>query len=135
MKKLLYNLKSLNVVLLFIAVIAVSELKANGEAPANNSIELKYVGLFNNNPVVEVLFNGKKEDLYTIGFRDKDGVLFYSEKVKIAKGSKKFALNIDEVNLSSVTIEVRNKNSKTEEVFAIQNNKSVVEETVVVKVK
>ncbi|WP_126969629.1 hypothetical protein [Gynurincola endophyticus] len=135
MKKLLNNVASVNFIFLLAALVLTSEVKANDEKAKSSTVELKYIGQLNNNPVVEVVFNGKKEELYTIGFRDQNGVLFYSEKVKIANGSKKFALNAEELNLVELTIEVKNRKNKNEEVFAIQNSKSVIEETVVVKVK
>lgn len=135
MKKLLFNLKSLNLVLLLIALVFVNDVKANEDKPKSNTVQLIYLGLLENNPVVEIIFDSKKEDIYTIGFRDKNGVLFYTEKIKIAKGSKKFAFNADEINLTSLTVEVKNRTNKEEEVFTITKNKSVVEETVVVKLK
>lgn len=135
MKKLLNSVASVNFIFLLAALVLTGEVKANDEKAKPSTIELKYIGQLNNNPVVEVVFNGKKEELYTIGFRDQNGVLFYSEKVKIASGSKKFALNAEELNLVELTIEVKNRKNKNEEVFAIQNSKSVIEETVVVKVK
>jgi hypothetical protein len=109
---------------------------ANGEKnPKSSSIELKFIGHYENQPVFQLSLNNTEEDEFSITFRDDYGNVLYSGKVKGSNISKKFMLNIEEIGDNVLSVEVKGKKSDKSEVYQINRNRSYVEETVVNKVK
>lgn len=109
---------------------------ANGEKkPASNTIELKLIGHYENQPVFQLNLNNAVEDEYSITFRDDYGNVLYASKVKGSNISKKFMLNTEEIGDNVLNVEVKGKKNDTVEVYQINRNRNYVEETVVNKVK
>lgn len=126
-----------NIAILLIAVVALSTTTlANGEkTPATSTIELKFIGHYENQPLFQLNLNNATEDEYAITFRDEFGNVLYAAKVKGSNISKKFMLNIEEIGDNVLNVEVRSKKNDKSEVYQINRNRSLVEETVVNKVK
>ncbi len=138
MKKLISNVASVNFALLLSLFLLVSfNASANngGDKPAKANVELRYIGHIDNNPVIEITFNNSKETVYSLIFKDDKGTILYSDKVRLAKGSKKYALNADELGYNTLSIEVKNRSNNIGEVFTVNRSRSVIEETLVAKVK
>ena len=109
---------------------------ANGEKnPKSSSIELKFIGHYENQPVFQLNLNNIEEDEFSITFRDDYGNVLYSGKVKGSNISKKFMLNTEEIGDNVLSVEVKAKKNDKAEVYQINRNRSYVEETVVNKVK
>lgn len=109
---------------------------ANGEkTPKSSSIELKFIGHYENQPVFQLDLNNTEEDEFSITFRDDFGNVLYSGKVKGSNISKKFMLNTEEIGDNVLSVEVKAKKNDKAEVYKINRNRSYVEETVVNKVK
>jgi hypothetical protein len=109
---------------------------ANGEKNPNSStIELKFIGHYENQPVFQLNLNNVTEDEFSITFRDDFGNVLYSGKVKGSNISKKFMLNVEEIGDNVLNVEVRAKKNDKTEVYQINRNRSYVDETVVSKVK
>ncbi|MDF2187703.1 hypothetical protein [Paraflavitalea sp. CAU 1676] len=136
MKNIIKNL-SLSLVALVAFTLAFSNTTlANGEkVPVTSSIELKFLGNYDNQPVFQLNLKNAEEDEFAITFRDEYGNILYSSKVKGSNVSKKFMLNIEEIGDSVLNVEVRSKKNDKAEVYQINRNRSYVEETVVNKVK
>lgn len=126
-----------NIAILLIAFVALSTTTlANGEkTPATSTIELKFIGHYENQPVFQLNLNNATEDEYAITFRDEFGNVLYAAKVKGSNISKKFMLNIEEIGDNVLNVEVKSKKNDKSEVYQINRNRSIVEETVVNKVK
>ena len=109
---------------------------ANGEKNPNNStIELKFIGHYENQPVFQLKLNHVEADEFSITFRDDFGNVLYSGKVKGSNISKKFMLNIEEIGDNVLSVEVKAKKNDKAEVYKINRSHSYVEETVVNRVK
>lgn len=134
------NNKMRNFGMMLMAVIAFTfafstTTLANGEKnPRSTSIELKFIGHYENQPVFQLNLNNTAEDEFSITFRDEYGNVLYAGKVKGSNISKKFMLN-EEIGDNVVNVEVKGKKSDKAEVYQINRNRSYVEETVVNKVK
>ena len=136
MKNMIKNL-SLSLVALVAFTLAFSNTTlANGEkTPVSSSIELKFLGNYDNQPVFQLNLKNIEEDEFAITFRDEYGNILYSTKVKGSNISKKFMLNIEEIGDNVLNVEVRSKKNDKADVYQINRNRSYIEETVVNKVK
>lgn len=133
------NFKNLGMTLIAIVAFTLAftgTTLANGEkTPVSSVIELKFIGNYENQPVFQLTLNNAAEDEYAITFRDEFGNVLYAAKVKGSNISRKFMLNTEEIGDNVLNVEVRSKKNDKSEVYQINRNRSVVEETVVNKVK
>jgi hypothetical protein len=135
------KIKMRNFGMMLMAVIALTlafsnTTLANGEKnPKSSSIELKFIGEYESQPVFQLNLNNVEEDEFSITFRDEFGNVLYTGKVKGSNISKKFMLNTEEIGDHVLVVEVRAKKSDKAEVYQINRNRSYVEETVVNKVR
>lgn len=135
------KIKMRNYGMMLMAVVALTlafstTTLANGEKnPRSSSIELKFIGHYENQPVFLLNLNNTEEDEFSITFRDDYGNVLYSGKVKGSNISKKFMLNTEEIGDNVLNVEVKAKKNDKSEVYQINRNRSYVDETVVNKVK
>ena len=135
------KIKMKNFGMMLMAVVALTltfstTTLANGEkTPKSSSIELKFIGHYENQPVFQLNLNNTEEDEFSITFRDDYGNVLYSGKVKGSNISKKFMLNTEEIGDNVLSVEVKAKKNDKAEIYQINRNRSYVEETVVNKVK
>lgn len=135
------KIKMRNYGMMLMAVVALTlafstTTLANGEKnPKSSSIELKFIGHYENQPVFLLNLNNTEEDEFSITFRDDYGNVLYSGKVKGSNISKKFMLNTEEIGDNVLNVEVKAKKNDKAEVYQINRNRSYVDETVVNKVK
>src|SRR5262245_59698393 len=82
----------------------------------NATIEVKYLGFRDNNPVFEIFMNNSQTDLFVITIRNDEGDLLYSEKLKGKNISRKYRIDTDdEITEGGLRFEVRSvKSNKTE---------------------
>ncbi|AXY77754.1 hypothetical protein D3H65_28885 [Paraflavitalea soli] len=135
------KIKMRNFGMMLMAVVALTltfsnTTLANGEKnPKSSSIELKFIGHYENQPVFLLNLNNTEEDEFSITFRDDYGNVLYSGKVKGSNISKKFMLNTEEIGDNVLNVEVKAKKNDKSEIYQINRNRSYVDETVVNKVK
>lgn len=135
------KIKMRNFGMMLMAVVALTlafstTTLANGEKnPKNSTIELKFIGHYENQPVFLLNLNNAEEDEFSITFRDDYGNVLYSGKVKGSNISKKFMLNTEEIGDNVLNVEVKAKKNDKAEIYQINRNRSYVDETVVNKVK
>jgi hypothetical protein len=135
------KIKMKNYGMMLMAVVALTlgfstTTLANGEKnPKSSTIELKFIGHYENQPVFLLNLNNTEEDEFSITFRDDYGNVLYSGKVKGSNISKKFMLNTEEIGDNVLNVEVKAKKNDKAEVYQINRNRSYVDETVVNKVK
>jgi hypothetical protein len=135
------KIKMRNFGMMLMAVVALTlafstTTLANGEKnPKNSTIELKFIGHYENQPVFLLNLNNAEEDEFSITFRDDYVNVLYSGKVKGSNISKKFMLNTEEIGDNVLNVEVKAKKNDKAEIYQINRNRSYVDETVVNKVK
>lgn len=135
------KIKMRNFGMMLMAVVALTlafstTTLANGEKdPKSSTIELKFIGHYENQPVFLLNLNNAEEDEFSITFRDDYGNVLYSGKVKGSNISKKFMLNTEEIGDNVLSVEVKAKKNDKAEIYQINRNRSYVDETVVNKVK
>jgi hypothetical protein len=136
MKTDLRNFSKLAIVAIALTVAFTTTALANGgekEKPA--ATQLKFIGNIQNQPVFELnLIN--IEDEYTVTFRDEVGNVLYTNKFKGTAGaSKKFLLKSDGFSDVNLNVVITSKKTNASEIYTINSNQTVVEETVINKIK
>jgi len=131
------TIKNYGIAALFVAISLVSAtaVKANDEGKTASTIELRFIGNLENQPVFQLNVPNAEQDEFTITFRDQYGNVLYADRLKGANITKKFLLNTDEIGNDLVSVEVKTKKSGKSEVFKINRNVSYVNETVVKKIQ
>jgi hypothetical protein len=119
----------------FTLVFSTPTLANNEKEKSTATIELKFIGHYENQPVFQLNLQNAVEDEFSITFRDDFGNVLYSAKVKGTNITKKFMLNIEEIGDNVLNVEVKGKKSNTSESYKINRSRSYVEETVVSKIK
>jgi hypothetical protein len=131
--------RNLSIVALLVALTlstTTSFAKTNGETPVSSAstIELKFIGNHENQPVFELKLANKEADEFFIVIRDEYGSLLYSAKVKGTNITRKFMLN-DEIGDTNLFVEVKSKNSNKTESYKIGKTYSYTEEPVITSTK
>lgn len=123
----------------FVTVLVLSSVAfANGEkAPKTNtnSIEVKHIGNYENQPIFQLNLTTAEADEFTITLRDSDGNVLYSDKAKGTSITRKFLLTTQEIGDNIVTIEVKSRKAPKAEVYTINRKQNLIEEMFVTKVK
>ncbi|MFL5745922.1 MAG: hypothetical protein ACJ751_14715 [Niastella sp.] len=108
---------------------------ANEEPKKNPATELKFIGNLNNSPVFELSLINPAEDEIVVTFRDEAGNVVYVNTFKGSSINKKFMLKSDGFENTALNVTVRSLKNNSTEVYAINTNRTYVEETVVNKLK
>lgn len=75
-------------------------------------VELKYAGSFKNQPLIQLNFNGSKdENVFHINITDESGVVFYDADLQGETFSKQFLLNTDDLGDAVLKFEITGKKS------------------------
>jgi hypothetical protein len=136
MKSTIKNLGMTLIAVVALTLAFANTTLANGEKnPNTSSIELKFIGKYENQPVFQLNLNNAQEDEFTITFRDDYGNVLYSAKVKGSNISKKFMLNTEEIGDNALSVEVKAKKNDKSEVYQINRVSNLIEETTVNKIK
>lgn len=93
-------------------------------------LEFKYIGDKENQPVFLLQLVSSEEDEYTISFRDRQGHILYTDRLKGTRISKRFLLNTAEIGTNEVSVEIRSKKNNQVELYKIGTSQSIVTETV-----
>jgi hypothetical protein len=128
-------MKNVNRVLALVFTVALTVASstysfANEGNKNTPTIELKFLGNADNQPIFQLSLTSAEADEYTITIRDEAGYVLYSSVEK----SRKFRLSTETLGNNPVTVEIKSKNSKKTEVYEIGRTQKVVTETVVNKI-
>jgi hypothetical protein len=116
-----------------VTVLANDEVKnTNKNIPG---VEFRYIGTKENQPVFMLNLVNAEEDEYTISFRDKNGNVLYSDRLKGSNITKRYLLNTDEIGIGELSVEIKSKKNNQVQLYRIGTTQSVVTETVVNKIK
>ena len=100
------------------------------------SVELKLIGSIKNQPLFQLNFTGNaEENEFTIIIRDDLGNALYRENIKGEIFSKKFLVNTEEMGDAAITFEIISRKTHKNAVYQVNNNRHLVEETVINKIK
>jgi len=132
MKNVTKNLSIL--ALLFAFTLATTTTFANNENPAASTIELKFIGKHENQPIFELNLSNKDADEFSIVIRDEYGSLLYSGKAKGTNVTRKFMLN-EEIGDTNLYVEVKSKKNSKVETYKISKSYSYKDEPVITSAK
>ena len=108
--------------------------KGGKKEPANDKVELRFIGNIQEHPVYQLNLNGSDQEEYVVSFRETDGTVVYSSVVK-GNFSQRFMLKSEDPADKTLRLDVRAKNSNESRVYIIRRTQSVVEGNEVVKVQ
>ena len=128
--------KNLSILALVLALATTATLANNptNVTPVASSIELKFIGNVENQPVFELNLANADADEFSIIIRDEYGVLLYSAKAKGTNITRKFMLN-EEMGDTNLFVEVRSKKNNKTETYKISKSYSYKDEPVITSAK
>lgn len=135
MKRVMSNYRSMAIALIVALTFNFSTASANDEVKNLPGVEFKFIGNKENQPVFMLNVVNAEEDEYTISFRDKNGHVLYTDRIKGSNITKRFLLNTEELGTSELSVEIRAKKNNQVQLYKIGTTQSIVTETVVNKVK
>ena len=111
---------------------------ANGEkidsAKSIIPVEVKYVGSFNNQPVLEVNLDNADGEEYKVTLKGENGELLYSATFKDKKITKRFQFDNAGINPTMrIQLTVATKKLSQTSNFEISNKRQVIEDVIVEK--
>jgi hypothetical protein len=92
---------------------------------------VNYVGSVDNQPIFQIEFDNKSEELFTVSIRDSDGNLLYVERSKDRKFLKRFRYQGDDA--VKLTFVLSTEKGKQTQAFEVNQNIRVVQDVVVNK--
>jgi len=98
-------------------------LKSKTESP----VEFKYMGKMNNQPLFQLNLNNPVASEYIITLTDQTGAVIYDERVAGKDLSRKYMLNLDEIDASEVRFVIKNKNDNSVTNFTVKRNYSLID--------
>jgi len=139
MKRVMKNYSTLAIALIVALTLNSVTALANDETKKDDKsipgLEFRYIGSKENQPVFLLNVENAEEDEYTITFRDKDGHVLYSDRLKGSNITKRFMLNTNEIGTNELRVEIRSKKNNLEQLYKIGTTQSLVTETVINKIK
>src|SRR5687768_3628390 len=138
MKKVMKNYSTMAIALIValtlnsVTVLANDEVKNTKNIPG---VDFRYIGSKENQPVFMLNLVNAEDDEYTISFRDKNGNVLYSDRIKGGNVTKRFMLNTDEIGNSELSVEIKSKKNNQVQLYKIGTTQSIVTETTVNKIK
>ena len=105
-----------------------SAVHAEEKTPTGATVN--YVGSVDNQPIFQIEFDNKNEELFTVSIRDNEGNVLYVERTKDKKFLKRFKYQGDDAKLTFV---LSTGSGKQTQVFEVNKNIRVVQDVVVSK--
>jgi len=134
MKNVTRNLSIVALLFAFTLATTATFANTNTENPGTSTIELKFIGKHENQPVFELSLANKDADEFSIVIRDEYGSLLYSGKVKGTNITRKFMLN-EEIGDTNLYVEVKSKKNNKAETYKISKSYSYKDEPVITSSK
>jgi hypothetical protein len=139
--KTVFNFRNAAVALFSLfAIVAAPVANANNDKGVideknNVSVELKFLGNFQNQPVFELNFaNAPAGTEFVVNIRDAWGTSLYRETLNSNIISKRFMLNTDELGDDTVRFEITAKKDNKTVVYNVNQYTRFVEEVAVTRV-
>ena len=105
----------------------------NGFAGVADStpVELKFVGNLQNQPVFQLDLNNEKSGEYFIIIKDANSEVIFSETLKGTQISRKYKFLTEEVDVSTLQLEITNKQENTTTVYTVNRKLRTVQDVVI----
>ena len=105
----------------------------NGFAGVADStpVELKFVGNLQNQPVFQLDLNNEKSGEYFIIIKDANSEVIFSETLKGIQISRKYKFLTEEVDVSTLQLEITNKKENTTTVYTVNRQLRTVQDVVI----
>lgn len=136
MKKIFSNNRLIAISFFTVFTTAMAPAVQASPFPPVSAVELKYLGIQQNQPMFQLQVNGGAHDeAYTIIIRDEYNNSLYREKIIGGSFTKTFLFNRDEIGNDQVRFEVWCEKSKEKFVYLINQQTRMVEDTWVNQIK
>ncbi|HEY4147886.1 MAG TPA: hypothetical protein VGM41_03105 [Chitinophagaceae bacterium] len=124
--------KTLGMLALVLTLASTATMANNvkNTTPVSSSIELKFIGNVENQPVFELNLANADADEFLIIIRDEYGSLLYTAKAKGTNIVRKFMLN-EEMGDTNLYVEVKSKKNNKTETYKISKSYSYKDEPVI----
>ena len=123
MKKVM-NRAGMIAMALMVTFTMASTQKIVAAIKTENPVEFKYVGKVDNQPIFLLKLNNAEAGEYFITLTDETGRVIYDEKVAGKHISRKYLLNLDEIDASEIRFQIRNKKDSSITSFTVKRNVS-----------
>ena len=132
MKNKVFNPRVFAIAAIFVFTIAfIVPAPAQSNGDKNASVELKFIGNIENQPVFILNFNNAEEDEFTVVVRDETDNILYRDILKGENLSRKFMINTEGQEVASIKFEVTGKKTAKTIVYEINKKSRVIEDVVV----
>lgn len=118
------------------SVLGFTQATAGDTASGNSTlpVELKYAGIYKNQPLILLNFTGSTEDnVFSISITDEYGIELYNADVKGNVFTKQFLLNTDDLGDAVLKFEITGKKSGKKAVYQVSRLQQISEQMNVVK--
>ena len=116
-------------------VLASTTAIANNDKNKDTSVEFRFIGKVEHQPVYQLDINAVDGEEYFISFSDRAGTVLYSDNIKRGTLTQRFMINADEVGDEVLTVSVTSRKTNKSHIFTIKRSQSLVEENTVRRVK
>ena len=136
MKKIFNNNRLIAIAFFTIFTLAIAPAAMAGEKNPVVPVEMKFTGLFKNQPVFQLNFTGNSEqNEFTIIISDEYGNSLYSENIKGENFTKKFLLNTDEIGDNTLLFKILSNKTKQSVTYEVNRNTRLVQDVEINVVK
>lgn len=113
-----------------IPVAAQAQEKVRTVPPA---VSISYVGTVNEQPVFQIEFENRNDEVLNLSIRDEQGTILFSEKFRDKKFSKKFQFEKTGIDNMRLTFTLAGEKEKQSQSFEINTNVRVIQDVVVTR--
>ena len=96
-------------------------------------LQVKYIGLLNEQPLFQVDFQNENGEAYTFAIKDQEGNVLYSEKIKDKKFSKKFKWENTELDTTKLILSLSSEKGQKTQLFEMNTNFRSYQDVVITK--
>lgn len=132
MKNTLMNTRAFAIALAATFTIALTAPAWANEEKKAIPVELKFIGIVENQPVFQLTLSSAQENEFTIVVRDKFNTVLYRDHIK-GNTTRKFMLNKDELGEAAIRFEITDRKTDETVVYEVNNKSRFVEDIVVSK--
>jgi hypothetical protein len=111
-----------------LASSATGKIEDSLKIKSDTPVEFKYVGKMDDQPLFQLNLNNADVNEYIITLRDENGTTIYDEKITGKDVSRKYMLNLNEIDASEIRIQVKNKTDNSVSNFTVKRNFSLIDE-------
>lgn len=97
------------------------------------AVSINYIGTVDNQPIFQIEFDNKNEELFNLSIKDDQGIVLFNEKFKDKKFSKKFQLEKPTEDNVKLTFTIAADKEKQSQSFEINTNVRVIQDVVVTR--